>query len=199
MAFGLSPLVRGGRAKGTALIAVFATSLIATAAGVGALLGLLGRPLSDSINTLPALGAVALIGLLMELKVVPFSAPYRHWQVPRDWPRKYGPWRGYALWGSTLGLGLVSYIPFVTYHVFLVCMLLSGGPVAGAVFGAVYGLGRCLASLVPAIGAARHPDQLRDRAAAALDREPLHRGLQLSSLFALTIALGLGASFGAGG
>jgi hypothetical protein len=199
MAFGLSPLVRGGGAKGKALIAVFAASLIATAAAVGAVLGLVGQPLSQRVEILPALGAVALFGLLMELKIVPLRAPYRHWQVPRDWPRKFGPLGGYALWGSTLGLGLVSYIPFVSYHVFLVGMLLSGGPAAGAVFGVLYGVGRALASLVPAVGAARHPEQSRDRASAALDNERIHRGLQLTSLFALTVALGVGASFGVGG
>lgn len=199
MAFGLSPLVRGAKAKGIALIAVFTGSLIVTAAAVGAALGLVGEPVSTRIETLPALGAVALLGLLMELKVLPMSAPYRHWQVPRDWPQKYGPWGGYALWGSTLGLGIVSYIPFVSYHVFLACMLLSGGAVEGAVFGVLYGVGRSLASLVPAIGAARHPHQMRDRAAAALDRETLHRGVQLTSLFVLMIALTLGASFGVGG
>jgi hypothetical protein len=199
MAFGLSPLVRGGKAKGMALVGVFTVSLIGTAAAVGMILGLVGEPLTARIDTLPALGAVALYGLLMELKVLPMSAPYRHWQVPRDWPQRYGPWGGYALWGATLGLGVVSYIPFVSYHVFLVCMLLSGGAVEGAMFGVLYGAGRSLASLVPAIGAARHPEQMRDRAAAALDRETLHRGLQLTSLFALTIALALGASFGVGG
>jgi hypothetical protein len=199
MAFGLSPLVRGGRVKGKALIVVFTISLITTAAVVGAVLGFLGQPLTDRIAMLPALGAAALFGLLIELKILPLSAPYRHWQVPRDWPRRYGPWGGYALWGSTLGLGVVSYIPFVSYHVFLVCMLLSGGAAAGAFFGILYGVGRSLASLVPAIGAARHPEQQRDRAAAALDREKLHRGLQLTLLFVLAIALGLGASFGAGG
>jgi hypothetical protein len=199
MAFGLSPLVRGRRAKGRILIVVFTASMIATAAAVGAVLGLVGRPLSEMVATLPALGAVALLGLLIELKVVPLPAPYRHWQVPRDWPQRFGPWRGYALWGATLGLGIVSYIPFVSYHVFIACMLLSGGLAQGAAFGILYGAGRTLASLLPAIGAARHPDQFRDRAAAALDRERLHRGLQLTSLFALAVALGLGASFGVGG
>ena len=199
MAFGLSPLVKGGRAKGKALIVVFVTAMIATAAVIGAALGFAGRPISDRIDVLPALGAVALLGILTELKILHLPAPYRHWQVPRDWPRRFGPWRGYALWGATLGLGVVSYVPFVSYHVFLVCMFLSGGPVEGATFGLLYAVGRALASLLPAIGASRHPEARRDRAAVALDRERLYRGVQVASLFGLVVAMGLGASFGVGG
>lgn len=198
MAFGLDPLVKGQGARGKSLAGVFTGSMIATAAIVGGTLAWVGRPLTGS-HTVPILIASALVGILLEVKVLPLALPYRNWLVPRDWPSRFGRPGGYALWGAVLGVGVVSYIPFVSYHVLLVCLLLAGGPADGAILGALYGLGRSAASIVPAMAAARHPDRRRNLAGAALDHEDLHRGVQVAALFALTVVLAVGASAGTGG
>jgi hypothetical protein len=198
MAFGLDPLVKGRGATGKALVAVFATSMVAAATTVGAVLGAAGSRLVGS-HTLSVLTGVALAGIMLEAKILPVTPPQRNWLVPRDWPTRFGKVGGYALWGAVLGVGMLSYVPFASYHVFLTCVFLSGSADAGALLGALYGLGRALASVVPAIVAARNPSRRRDLAAVALDHESLLRGTQVAALFGMTIVFAVVASVGTGG
>jgi hypothetical protein len=189
MAFGLEPLVRGKSARNKALLGIFVTGLVGTAALVGFTLGTIGWSIASHVNRELVLGGLVVVAIFIELEVLQFSAPYRHWQVPRDWPSKYGAAGGYGLWGATLGAGFLSYVPFASYHVLLVWLLLSGGPASGAVIGGLYGAGRVLASLGPAVMAARKPDESKVRAEAALTREQLSRGVQVAMLFGVAASL----------
>ena len=187
MAFGLEPLVRGRSWRDKAVIGLFVASMIATSALVGLALSTVGSPLAAELPLAPALLGVTLAALMVELGVSPFSAPYRHWQVPRDWPARYGLPGGYALWGATLGIGVLSYVPFASYHVLVVWMILSGSIEAGLLLGLGYGAGRALGSLVPAIVASRDVGRGMETASWALRNTSVNKGLQLALLFALCI------------
>jgi hypothetical protein len=190
MAFGLEPLVRGWGIRKGLVIVTFLGSMVLAAMILGATLGWLGEPLllGETARALLVLGASAL-ALLVELRLVSFGAPYRHWQVPRDWPGRFGMFRGYALWGAALGVGVISYVPFASYHVLLVWMLASGGAVAGAVMGAAYGVGRGLASLAPAVAAARRPGRLLAVAGGALGRHGAYQAIQTLALSGIVVAV----------
>jgi hypothetical protein len=96
------------------------------------------------------------------------------------------------MWGATLGLGILSYVPFASYHVLVAWMFFSGSARAGFLMGLVYGTGRTAASLVPAVIAARNPERSMTTATGALTNQQFHRGLQVGLLFVVAAVLAVG-------
>jgi len=143
--------------------------------------------MADRVDYKGILAVVALLVALVELQVLPARLPSRDWQVPRDWPTKYGPIRGYALWGGTLGLGVLSYVPFASYHLFLVWLLLSRSAAVGLGMGLAYGLGRWIGSAIPAMAAARSPEQAMSKGSIALTNNQGHRTIQVGLLLVAAV------------
>jgi len=76
----------------------------------------------------------------------PARVPQRSWQVPRSWLDERGPWARMAVWAATLGPGLMTRNPYVTYWVLVPALGsltgLADAVVIGAVAGAAHGLAR---------------------------------------------------------
>jgi hypothetical protein len=62
-------------------------------------------------------------------------------QVRRRWPRGTPAWLAFALWGATLGFGLLTAIPYTSWLLVFGAELVSG-PALGALAGALLGAGR---------------------------------------------------------
>jgi hypothetical protein len=76
----------------------------------------------------------------------PARVPQRAWQVPRPWIDQRGPWGRLAVWAATLGPGLMTRNPYVSYWAIVPALGALpdvGAAVAvGAAAGAAHGLGR---------------------------------------------------------
>ncbi len=187
MAFGLNPLVRGRDVGDKVGILVFMGSMVAAAGLLGGLLAAGGLGFSQRLSSALVLGIAALVASLIELKILPLSAPYRKWQVPRDWPARYGRTVGYGMWGGALGVGVLSYIPFASYHVLLIWMFLSGSVLAGIQAGFAYGLGRFLGSVIPGVKMSRHPEATMAFGTLAMSHEEVYRMFQVALLIVVGV------------
>jgi hypothetical protein len=118
---------------GAALGAVFA----AAGVGVRALAPDAERPLAI------ALGAVALVYALRELGWISLPVPGRDWQVPASWVRN-GFYRSAAIFGSVVGLGVFTRIPYASMPILLAWLFVSGNLPLGIATGTLYGLMRAL-------------------------------------------------------
>ena len=84
------------------------------------------------------LGAVALAYAMHELGLLKLPVPGRDWQVPADWVR-HGFYRSAAIFGSTVGFGVFTRIPYATFPILLAWLFVSGNIVFGLAAGLVYG------------------------------------------------------------
>jgi sulfite exporter TauE/SafE len=150
----------------------FTIGAVGTAALFGAVLGFAGSQLFTQVpyvRTLLLISVAAASGVygLAALVGVELQVPTGHWMVPRHWGG-YG-WNGGALlFGSALGLGLLTVIPFVGYYLVLAFCFLSHRTSIGAVTLGAFGLGRSLPILATAVSAAvinRSVEGLSPRAA----------------------------------
>lgn len=118
---------------GAALGAVLA----AAGLGVRALAPGTERPLAV------ALGAVALVYALRELGWISLPVPGRDWQVPASWVRN-GFYRSAAIFGSIVGFGVFTRIPYASLPILLAWLVVSGNLPLGIATGMLYGLMRAL-------------------------------------------------------
>jgi len=130
---------------------------VASAAVMGALLGALGAWIEEAsalalglIRVGAALAAAAYGIARLGGRTAPH--PQRMWQVPRSWQR-FGRMPFAASFGLILGLGLLTYVPFVGFYGLLVVALGLRDPMSGAVVLAAYGLARALPLVVTAVRA----------------------------------------------
>ena len=76
----------------------------------------------------------------------PARVPQRSWQVPRSWVDERGTWGRMAVWAVTLGPGLMTRNPYVSYWVVVPALgsvtRLAEAVVIGAIAGAAHGLAR---------------------------------------------------------
>jgi hypothetical protein len=127
----------------------FTLAATVTGAMAGATLGWAGSLVfgeADPVALLVATATLALIAGVLDLARVRPPGPER--QVNEAWIGHYRGWVYGGTFGAQLGIGLVTFV--VTWGVFatLGAELLSASPVAGAVIGAVFGVGRSLALLL---------------------------------------------------
>lgn len=76
----------------------------------------------------------------------PARVPQRSWQVPRSWVEGLGPFGRMAVWAVTLGPGLMTRNPYVSFWVVVPALgsvrRTTDAAVIGAVAGAVHGVAR---------------------------------------------------------
>lgn len=113
---------------GGAIGVVFA----AAGAGVNALWQDVRTPLAV------ALGAVTLAYALHEVGLVSLPVPGREWQVPAHWVRN-SFYRSAVVFGGTVGLGVVTRVPYASFPILLAWLFVSGNVGVGLASGLVYG------------------------------------------------------------
>ena len=89
------------------------------------------------------LGTVALVYTLHELDFIQLPVPGRDWQVPAHWVRD-GFYRSAAIFGSIVGFGVFTRVPYASLPVFLAWLFVFGNPLYGALAGLLYGAARAL-------------------------------------------------------
>lgn len=132
--------------KWAVTVAAFAIGATGTAALVGAVLGWLGGIAIGEPATTTLVIATAIVGIVAgALDVLGLAVPGPKRQVNEHWIGAYRGWVYGGAFGVQLGAGLMTYV--VTWGVYatLALELLSGSATAGAIIGAVFGLGRSLA------------------------------------------------------
>jgi hypothetical protein len=102
----------------------------------------------SEIPVMTAITAYALLFGTFEILRVPVGPPSARWQVPSGWIRGRRPFVRAAIWGSTLGPGIVTRNPYAGMWLVLPLLALLPNPetgaVAGALVGLAHGLGRAL-------------------------------------------------------
>lgn len=89
------------------------------------------------------LGAITLAYALHEAGLVRLPVPGREWQVPAAWVNG-GFYRSAVLFGSTVGLGVFTRVPYASLPILLAWLFVSGNVAYGAIAGLVYGATRAL-------------------------------------------------------
>lgn len=125
----------------------FVVASIAGAALVGISISLLGHWLLDRAAFGPSLsltvGIVALVYAVGDLLHQPLPVPSGTWFVPRQWGALGD--RVFAVtFGFVLGIGWLTMIPFIGFHLLLLQCGLNGDAIRGASLFAVFGLFRSL-------------------------------------------------------
>lgn len=90
-----------------------------------------------------ALGVISLIYAIREVGLVEIPVPGRDWQVPADWVRD-GFYRSAVVFGSTVGFGVFTRVPYASLPIMFAWLFVSGNVVYGAIVGLVYGATRAL-------------------------------------------------------
>lgn len=123
---------------------------LTTALPTGALLGLLGIPLSHAVPVAALLGVWAALALaygLHELGLLRMPTPMRRRQLPRHMRKTTQPWKVSFVFGTLIGPGFLIFIRSSAYYLLALGVLAAGSPVLGAALFALVALGRCLPSL----------------------------------------------------
>jgi sulfite exporter TauE/SafE len=168
----------------------FTVGAIASGAALGFAMGGTGSALLDMTTTtlLVATAVAALTAGILDL--VGRKAPGPARQVNETWIGSFRGWVYGGAFGLELGLGVFTYV--VTWGVYatLLAALLTTSPVAGALVGATFGLGRSIS--VVAAGYVDRPSRLVSFNRALAEAGPVVR-TGASTAFA---ALGLVAIAG---
>ena len=195
----ITPL--GERGRGNRWGVTIAAYLVGSVLGgvtTGAVLGLLGSPLVGLLPATAVLGlaaAACLAAGALDLSRVRLPGGAR--QVDEDWLSRYRGWVYGVGFGYQLGLGVVTVVTSAATYAFLLVALLSGGPLAGALLGAAFGLARAL----PALGLRRATDPERLRSLARRLERRARTAARATAVVLLSggAALTLGAVLTAGG
>jgi hypothetical protein len=153
MALGLSPFVHGAERTDPRRIGVPVAHVAGGLAGglaAAVALWLLASPARTLVPaSVPVLFAsAALAAIAYDVGRMPWARAGR--QVPATWNARYGPARGFALYGAALGIGIVTYVPYgAAFCFFAAVALLPSFPVAVAA-GAAFGLLRSTLAVVGA-------------------------------------------------
>jgi hypothetical protein len=131
------------------LLALFTTGLVAGGLLSGVALGLLSglsAPLPPQVRY-TGIVAVAVLGLLRELGLVPIRLPQNARQVPQDVLQR-NPRRGALQFGFELGTGVRTYVSASAPYVLAAALLLGGQRLEVAMLAGVgFGVGRALTPL----------------------------------------------------
>ena len=164
---------------------VVASALVGGGLGlVGAWLGLRHHP-AATVAVL-AVGALATIGVALDLRVGGVSTPTVRRQVDERWLQRYRGWVYGGGFGFQLGLGVVTVVNTFAVYLMLAVALLAGSTAVGLAVGLTFGALRGASIL--AVARVRHPDQLRR----------LLRRLQAWDVASRRLAVGVQAAVAAG-
>lgn len=130
------------------IIAIYAVAQIAGALVTGAAMWGIGiglRTMLDLDLTVAAgiTAVVAVLGALHDLKLAKIWLPTSNWQVPREWRRFPRPLMA-AMFGFGIGMGIVTRIPFASFHVVLIATTLIADLQSALIVMFVYGATRAL-------------------------------------------------------
>jgi len=164
----ISPLGERARRQRYAVtvVAYIAASTVAGAL-LGGLLAAAGAPWAGTHGSLLVIGVLAVVGLLLDARVLGLRVPGPRRQVNEDWLATYRGWVYGIGYGAQLGLGITTIVTASITWVAFACAAATGSLAAGMVVGATFGLARALPVLATA--RAYDPSTLRARL-ARLDR-----------------------------
>ena len=145
---------------------LYTVACLGTATLLGAMLGAAGRLLSQGHGaardaSLPAWGAwligvLALAYALSDVGVMPLPRPVLREAVPITWWRWWRPYGAALAYGTALGLGVMTRIPFGAFYVLCVWCVLKGDVAYGAMVMGTYGAARALVMFPASWGVYRH-------------------------------------------
>ncbi len=133
------------------LAAIFCAALTVCALLIGLLLSIATFPLGCLFQTFAeqkvyfALGIIALWLAAIDLGILQFRLPEHPWQVPRHWVLKFSPPKLALLYGTYLGVPMLTYIPHKTFFFVLAASLTWVGGISPLVTLGLYGAGRGIA------------------------------------------------------
>lgn len=144
----IAPLVKVAPASWAISITLFVTaSMVAGAVGFS-VIAHLGSVAALSPYTVFVLAFVTMQGLaLAELTPSAVRMPSLGWSVPRTWWERFGPTIGSTIYGSVLGLGVTTVIPYAGFYA-LMAMAVFLGPQTAVAIGITYGFARALPVLL---------------------------------------------------
>jgi hypothetical protein len=157
----ISPL--GERARGNRwgrTVTAYVAGSAFGGATTGAVLGLLGSPLSATPAVLASAAAACGLAAVADLT---HRLPSMRRQVDQEWLTRYRGWVYGLGYGYQLGLGVVTIVTSASTYAVLALCLLSGSMASGAVIGCCFGVVRAL----PLLQLRRADSPARLRAAAA--------------------------------
>lgn len=187
-----TPAVCGSRKRQIVAQALFTGAAVATAAGLGLALGLIGSLLGARHAVLAAAG-LALIAAAREAGLVRFPLPQARRQVPERW-RFELPLPVWATgYGAGLGAGFFTYQPVSTFWVACAGALALARPIPAAICLSLYGAGRAVMVVWPRREA--------DDPTAAVERLSRRRAtlLRANAVALVACAVLLGVAPAAGG
>jgi prepilin signal peptidase PulO-like enzyme (type II secretory pathway) len=158
----ITPL--GERSRGRrwgSTIAIYLLGSLAGGLAIGALAGLAGSLLPDSLGTgarLLILAAGVLVGLAMDAHLFGLSIPGVKRQVNEDWLVRYRGWVVGLGFGGQLGFGVVTIVTTSAIYAMVLAATLTGDVGTAALIGAVFGVAR--AAVVFTVAGVRRPEQL---------------------------------------
>lgn len=147
------PAVGRGRGRFRMLTAGLAYVLGGVIAGLafGTVLGFGGAFIVTRLPGMPItqtkIGLAVIFGL-GELGLLPLPRPQRAKQVPSSWRWRWQPELALGLYGAMLGVGVLTRIPFTSLYALLCWVLLSGGPLPGAILMGAFAASRTVPSAV---------------------------------------------------
>lgn len=162
----LTPVLCGGRRRRVAGLGLFAAGAIGSSAALGAVLGLAGSGMSTRTGLL-VLAGLALAGAARDAGVIRVDIPQRRGQVPEPWRRVLPVWVWTPAYGAMLGLGVLTFQVVTTFWVAAGGALALGRPGLSAACMAMFGVGRVLMVVIPALVAPR-PAEVVQRIAPAV-------------------------------
>lgn len=151
----ITPVVYGSHRRLKWLVAVALYSLSAalggalTGAGVASLGFFVRRSWTPHNGELwLCFSLLALFYALHEARLWRLPLPQRARQVPSGWRVKYHPWASATLYGLFLGVGVLTRIPFSTFHLFLLWSFFVGDPTLVTPVACLFGLCQGLPLLI---------------------------------------------------
>ncbi|MFB4325147.1 hypothetical protein RB298_22745 [Priestia sp. BR_2] len=92
---------------------------------------------------------IIIVGLYMmhDYKIINLKVPQRKWQIPATWVNGSSV-RNMWVWGSILGAGIFTYLPYMTFYLLYIYVGLFKDPTFGMLFGLVYGFSRAVPTIL---------------------------------------------------
>jgi hypothetical protein len=145
----IAPLVKVARVQWVGALVVQAMGSTVAAAAVGGVVGWAGGLWTEPRQLVSTAVAGAVLAALAGLADVSgLRVPSSKRSVPKSWFDRWGTLRSSALYGSILGLGLSTVVPFASYYWLLAFAFLVGTGGYGALLLGAYGLGRTVSVLL---------------------------------------------------
>lgn len=101
-------------------------------------------PMSIKIWLLILLSAMY---LLKEIGWTALWVPQVKWQIPTSWMSQT-PLKNMAVWGLILGAGIFTYSPYSVFYISYFYIGLLYPPYVGLLWGVMYGISRCLPTIL---------------------------------------------------